>query len=215
MKKRMSLIIAVSVCLALPVSAQADCGCGCDNCTCNTETQTTTVSEAGDNIVSIGDTISVEKCFEITIEGFEIAENYSFENVGEYVSYSSSIEPSSGMKLVCLKGKLTNLSSTEIYPTNSQLKGEVVIDGNIYSATVKCVNVDEAQIEVGIVAQQTLGLYFYAEVPENVTDSFESCQINFGFDDELDIFTSQTTDVQDLDYNYTLYMDDTTEPVTE
>lgn len=188
-----------------------------NNITNNTGTTTSTTTTQEDiqkqeekkgKDVKLGETIE-DEYIKMTLDTFEVEAEYKFRyetktNVGTSIK-NNGIEGKSGMKLVCLRGKLTNKTSSDVYTSNNFVKGEMTINGNKYKTTLKCFDTEHAEHYTTMVAQQEAEYFLYAEVPENVADNIESCNISFGWVKDLDSRnTVFATNISDLDYIYTL-----------
>ena len=143
----------------------------------------------------------------MTLEKFEVEPEYKFSytektRVGTSTK-NNGIDGKSGMKLVCLRGKLTNKTSKQIYPTNNPVQGEMIINSNTYKTTLKCFDTEHAESYLTMVAQQEAEYFLYAEVPDSVADNIESCIIKFGCVKDLDPSKYIPT-MNDLDFLYSL-----------
>ncbi len=169
----------------------------------NTKTQEQEEKKAKE--VSLGKTIELS-FIKMSLDKIEVKPEYKFSYKEKTswgsTTHSSSITCKSGMKLVCLKGKLTNLSKEGVYTSNDFVKGEIVINGNKYKTRLECVNESKAEKYYELVAQQSSNYYLYAEVPEKVANELKSCTVNFGFVENLE--SKYISDLSELDYLYTL-----------
>ncbi len=171
-------------------------------------TETTTGKQSINAVkANVGDVIDITP-LKMTLDAIEVKDKFEFSAevpLGSY-SYTSKydISPSSGMTLICLHGDLTNKTSSEVFGGSFMLNCKFVVDGNSYSSKMQFVNLDEAKPVSTLAAQQTLAYFLYAEVPSDLANSFTNCTINIGIDDELD--SSQTTfsEIEDMDFVYTI-----------
>lgn len=208
MKKRKLSVLLLIACMTLSLVA---CG-GSDkkaetnkDATIGDGVNTEVEADTPVNEVKLGDTIELD-FVKMTLDEFEVVAEYNFESIKETsvgtTTRRASITPDGGMKLVCLKGQFSNLTQGEIFPANEPLYGEMIINGNTYSAKMECYNVEGAERIMTVAAQQEVSYFFYAEVPENVANSIETCEVNFGF--VTDFETKYISAVKDLDYVYAL-----------
>lgn len=154
--------------------------------------------------VKMGDSIEL-KFLKMTLDTVEVKDDYQFEYTEE-TSYGhntkmGSIEPKSGMKLVTLRGTITNLNSVEIHPYNNFILGEFVINGNKYKTQLKFYNVEHAENISDLTPQQSADYFLYAEVPENVANDIKTNVVTFGFSKDTEKYAM---DLSDLDYLYKL-----------
>ena len=165
-----------------------------------------TETELKFNQIAIGDVIELDH-LKLTVDSVEKKDKYEFSytektKVGTSTK-NCSIEPASGMKLVCVRGKITNKYSTEQYMTNDfVVYGKMYIDGNEYSMKMDCVDSEKAERFMGIKPQQTEEYYYYAEVPANVVDSMTSCEVKIGFVNNFE--AKYVGGFEDLDNVYSL-----------
>lgn len=219
MKDKKVIIIAVIIVIVaiVLIAVFNNKGNENNNITNNTGTTTSTTTTQEDiqkqeekkgKDVKLGETIE-DEYIKMTLDTFEVEAEYKFRyetktNVGTSIK-NNGIEGKSGMKLVCLRGKLTNKTSSDVYTSNNFVKGEMTINGNEYKTTLKCFDTEHAEHYTTMVAQQEAEYFLYAEVPENVADNIESCNISFGWVKDLDSRnTVFATNISDLDYIYTL-----------
>lgn len=212
--KKVIIIIAVIIVAIVLIAVFNNKGNEKNNITNNTGATTTTqedIQKQEDKKgkdVKLGETIE-DEYIKMTLDTFEVEAEYKFRyetkgSVGTSIK-NSGIEGKSGMKLVCLRGKLTNKTSSDVYTSNNFVKGEMTINGNKYKTTLKCFDTEHAEHYTTMVAQQEAEYFLYAEVPENVADNIESCNISFGWVKDLDSRnTAFATNISDLDYIYTL-----------
>ncbi len=170
-----------------------------------TEEETIQVEEA-DEVeavdVSVGEMVTLD-FVSMMIDNVEVsADGYEFSYTEGSVTKKASIDVQGGMDLVCIRGKFTNLSSKERYPSNDPVYGKMYINGNEYSMRLRCYNSAEAESQLAIAAGQEVDMYFYAEVPENISGNIESCEVVFGFLEELE--PGYVAGLEDLDYLYKL-----------
>lgn len=157
----------------------------------NTQEITTTIEPEGPSAESIriGETISLDYAA-LTLDAFEISDGYEFEYIdkssGISVTYLASIDCPSGMKLACLKGKFTNKSKNEVYPSNDPAYGKVIINGYEYETRMQCYNVAEADSIMGVAPLREVDYFLYAEVPETLAAEIETCEFYIGFAKDLD-----------------------------
>ncbi len=152
--------------------------------------------------VNLGDTIDLD-FVKVTLDTLDVTkEGYHFEYTEGNVTYQSSVEPDRGMSMVCLRGKFTNKTNAEVYPSNDPLYSVFTINGNEYKGQLKCYLVDYAESCMGVAAQQEVDYFCCAQVPENVAADIQTCSITFGF--QQDIVTGYIGGVDELDYVYTL-----------
>ena len=154
--------------------------------------------------VKIGDTISLD-FVEMTIDEFLISDGEEFsysqlEVFGTSTRYVS-LECPAGMKLICLYGKFTNLTSQTIYPANDPAEGLVIINGDEYKTDLDCYNLNAATLKLEVVPKETVDYFYYAAVPESVADSLETCDIIIGFVEGLDP-AKWISEISDYDYLY-------------
>lgn len=158
--------------------------------------------------VNLGETLENDD-IKMSLDKIEVEKEYKFEHtektsVGTHTK-KNGIDGKSGMKLVCLRGKLTNKTPNEVYTSNNFIKGEAIINGNTYKTTLKCFDVESAESHYTIVAQQEADYFLYAEVPESVADNIQTCVINFGNVKGLDSKNGAFIDkLTELDYLYTI-----------
>ncbi len=156
--------------------------------------------------INIGESISLD-FIEMSIEDFEI-------NNGKEFSYSQatsfgketricSLDCPSGMKLVCLVGKLTNKTKSSIFGSNNPAEGLFIINANEYKTSLRCYNIEVADSKFEVADQETVDYFYYAEVPENVANNIESCVVYIGFVENLDA-SKWISDLSDYDYLYRL-----------
>lgn len=156
--------------------------------------------------INVGETISLD-FIEMSIDNCEI-------NSGKEFSYSQatsfgketticSLDCPSGMKLVCLVGKLTNKTKSSIFGSNNPAEGLFVINDNEYKTRLRCYNVEFADSKFEVAAQETVDYFYYAEVPENVANNIESCVVYIGFVEGLDD-SKWISSLADYDYLYRL-----------
>lgn len=172
-----------------------------------TETETPSTTKSGKQI-SLGESIE-DDTVKLIFNEFEVETEYKFtytdkSGVGTSIKHSG-IDEKSGMKIVCLRGKLTNKTSNEIYTSNNFIKGEVIINGNTYKTILKCFDVEHAESFSALVAQQETDCFLYAEVPQSVADNIETCTFDFGymkdFDTQKTVFAEK---IKDFDCVYTI-----------
>ena len=215
MKKALSLILALVMCLSL-------CACGgrentgsnnsntetANNATQPQETTPPTTEPAGPSAdpIQIGETISLDYAV-LTLDAFEISNGYEFEytdkSSGISITHKSSIDCPSGMKLICLKGKFTNKSKGEVYPSNDPAYGKIVINGYEYETRMKCYNVAEADSIMGVAPLREVDYFLYAEIPETLATEIETCEFYIGFVKDLDP-SVWVDDMSDYDALYLL-----------
>lgn len=157
--------------------------------------------------VAVGDTVSLDFAT-FTISDFEVnSEGYFFESTdtssGIKVTHKCSLEPSnSQVSLVCLKGTFTNNSGEERYPSNDPMYGQMTVNGNTYSMRMECYIVEDADSQLTLIAGLPVDCFFYAEVPTAIATNIESCEVTFGFVENLE--PGFIMGIEDLDYVYTL-----------
>lgn len=151
--------------------------------------------------VKLGETIEGTE-LKITLDKVEVVENYTFEHTDGSMTSIRYIKPRAGMKLVCLKGNLTNKFTEEIVLSNMPLQAEFIINGNKYRSRLECYDSAKAESFMSLVPLQTSEYFLYAEVPAAVADAITSCTINLGFNDGLNSY--QNTKVSELNHQYTL-----------
>lgn len=172
-----------------------------------TSTQQEQQEEKKAEEVKIGETVENDY-IKMTLDKFEVETEYKFQyqepmSIGGTYTKNNGIDGKSGMKLVCLRGNITNKTTKDIYTGNNFVKGEMIINGNTYKTTLKCFDTEHAESYLTVVAQQEVEYFLYAEVPENVANNIESCTINFGNVNNLDA-SKYVADMNDLDYLYSL-----------
>ncbi len=217
MKRVIALVLALMMALAL-----CACGGGTQTNDEKTGSDTTTVTP-NDNAdvtptedtteegikaetVAVGDKISLD-FVEMTLDQFEVSDGYQFEYTDNSsaitITRKTSIDCSSGMKLVCLKGSFMNKFNKEVFPSNDPAGGVIIINGNEYSTTFECYNAAEAESILNIVPQQQVDYFLYAEVPASVADSIETCEVYIGFVENMDP-SVWARELSDYDYLYKL-----------
>lgn len=208
--KKVIIIIAIIIVVAIVLIAVFGSK-GNNNTTtigAGTSTQQEQKEEKKAEEVKLGEVVENDY-IKLTLDKFEVETEYKFRyeektNVGKHIK-NNGIDGQSGMKLVCLRGKLTNKTSGEVYPANNFVKGEMTINGNTYKTTLKCFDTEHAESHMTVVAQQETEYFLYAEVPENIANNMETCTINFGCVKDLDSRNTAFADkITDLDYIYTL-----------
>lgn len=217
-KKKMLIIGAVVVVVIVVALVVAFSGKG-NNTTTQKKGQTTGTTQTTEDKkeeeqgtqaqqVKLGETTENDY-IKMTLDKFEVEQEYKFKytektTVGTHIK-NNGIDGKSGMKLVCLRGKLTNKTSQDVYTSNNFIKGEMTINGNTYKTTLKCFDTEHAESYLTVVAQQETEYFLYAEVPQNVADNIETCTISFGWVKDLDSRNTAFADkMTDLDYLYTL-----------
>ncbi|MBE6737312.1 MAG: hypothetical protein IKB72_00120 [Ruminococcus sp.] len=219
MKKLITFLMALVLCLSL-------CACGNDsksnedstkapvnqNTVVETQAPTTEApAESAAQTIQVGETISLDYAT-LTLDSFEISDGYEFEYVdtssGIKITHKSSIDCPSGMKLVCLKGKFTNKSTNEVYPSNNPVHGKMVIDGYEYKTELDCYVVAEAESVMGVAPLREVDYFLYAEVPDTLANNISNCQLYIGFVENLE--TGWLDDVTDCDALYLLEATPTT-----
>lgn len=147
----------------------------------NIETQNTIPSETPKpepeyQIINFGDTINLDFA-EITIDGFgsgdgitvEEDDRTSYFNKGHYTAY--------------LSGTIKNLHTTYIDPSASNSYVTMIFDdkytytGSIYAMSSSW---------DGVAALETCNFYVYAEVSEEIIETFSTVKITFGFTENFE-----------------------------
>lgn len=218
-KKKKMLIIGAVVVVVIVVALVVDFSGKGNNTTTQKKEQTTGVTQTTEDKkeeeqgtqaqqVKLGETVENDY-LKLTLEKFEVETEYKFSytektKVGTHTKHNG-IDGKSGMKLVCLRGKLTNKTSQDVYTSNNFVKGEMIINGNTYKTTLKCFDTEHAESNLTVVAQQETEYFLYAEVPENVANNIETCVINLGCAKDFDSRTTAlASKLTELDYLYTL-----------
>ena len=156
--------------------------------------------------VNLGDAISLDYV-EMTLNKFEVSDGYNFESTdnsaGISIKHIANIDCPSGMKLVCLKGKFTNKSKGEIFPSNNPTNAVMTINDSEYKTQFDCYDVDAAESIMGVAAQSQVDYFLYAEVPDNVASAIKSCEVKICFVKDLDSSVFPQSD-SDYDQIYVL-----------
>lgn len=190
MKNIIAFLLALVICLSL-------CACG-QTADTNTDTAPTTTvpvvtTTAPKTItaqpIQLGETITLDYVT-VTLDVFEISDGYKFQysekSGNTTTTYNSVIPCPSGMKLICLKGTFTNMSQTEVYPSNNPIGGTMLINGFEYKTDMRCYTIKESKSLTGVPPMVEVKYLMYAAVPEALASSIETCQLYIGFVKDLD-----------------------------
>lgn len=167
----------------------------------------TTEPEIQATPLSLTESLHLDYAF-MNFWAFEVSDGYNFEHTddssGISITKKSSIDCPSGMKLVCLKGVFQNLTNGEIYPSNNPTNAVMTINGTNYNTQMECFDTYFAEPILSVAAQREVEYFLYAEVPEKVANSIESCEVKLGFVKDLNpsVFVSSDSD---FDHLYILY----------
>lgn len=102
-----------------------------------------------------------------------------------YFSRAASVEPyTSGMVLVCIRGKLKNLGKKKVLVGENLIRGLATINGSEYEMRIECY--DQAEPIVELASKQSSPCYFCAEVPKGVAKKIKECSVKFGLTDDTD-----------------------------
>ena len=154
--------------------------------------------------ISVGDTISLD-CIDLTIDAYEISDGYDFEAKDGFVTKISHIDCSPGMKLVCLKGKVTNKTTSAVYTSNNPISGMLKINGYEYKTKMDCYIAATADRVYELVPMLEVDCFIYAEIPETLLDNIEACQLSLGIMENLDSMkTAMAEDLSSFDFKYVL-----------
>lgn len=154
--------------------------------------------------VNLGDTISLD-FVEMTLDAFEVSPGYEFSSNKGSVTYKSKVDCPSGMKLICLKGKITSKAKESVVTGNNPVFGVLTVNGYEYKMKLSCFNLEDAKPELSIEPMMPTDYFFYAEVPEALATAIESVRLDFGFVEGMETPASARVDtVEDLDYRYAL-----------
>ena len=214
MKRTISICLIISTILMF-------CACGGSNSSNETSAQTSDVGSQNDietqneiptetpnkiptetpapepeyQIVNFGDTISLDFA-EITIDGFGSGDGIVVED-DNFTSYFNK-----GHYMAYLSGTIKNLHTTYINPGSSNSYVTMIFDdkytytGSIYALSSSW---------DGVAALETCDFYVYAEVSEEIMETFSTVKIIFGFTENFespDIFVLE--DFEKCDYIYEL-----------
>lgn len=152
--------------------------------------------------LSLGESIDIDY-LSMSLDNIEISNGYEFNVEHEYYVKKQPFTPSGGMVLLSLRGLLTNKSTKEMNHL-SILAGTIIVNGNEYTASLKCFNMQEPEECLSIVSQQTLDYFIYTEIPENLVNNIENCEFKFGFSDKLEEDIIENKPFEDLTYLYSV-----------
>lgn len=200
MKKLLAILLTLTL-----VAAFASCGGnGGEEEKASTVTDTVTEKAAEPEkieaeAVSIGNTITLDFA-EITVNEAAVADDIRTSIKTGSITYTSGPQSSSSTEFVYVRGKIKNLSKSEI--SNPNVIGNVEIDG--YSYEIKDFDIIEADgssaYSIAPLVEYTYTMY--AEIPNELAESMASCDMNFGF---AEMFESQAVfngETPELPYNY-------------
>ena len=149
---------------------------------------------------TLGEVIDTDALY-MTLDTMELSHGYEFS--AQYDGYTSTLNfpADSGMVLLSLKGEMTSKYAKEMNPGFDMIC-KIYVNGNEYPANIKIFNLDEPKDCYTIVPQQTLVYYAYTNIPENLIDSIESCEVKLYFNKEIsDNFININNNI---DYEYTV-----------
>lgn len=165
----------------------------------NTDDMTTKNEKADLTPIALGDKITVDFA-EITVDECGIKEDLKTSIKTGNITYTTGPESVSGSKFVYMRGTIKNTSKSEI--SWAEIGGQAEIDG--YSYNVESIDIIE---ENGSSAHNLAPLItykytLYAKVPNELADSYQSCVLNIGFDDNF--ARDSQKEVSEYKYGYTL-----------
>ncbi len=198
MKKLLALLLALSV-----VFIFAACGKKAETPStvgvAPTETgETKPVAES----VAIGNIITTDFA-EITVDEAGLANDIQTSIKTGSITYTSGPDSSADKEFVYIRGSLKYTGKSSVVSPN--FLGSVEVDGYSYDIDDSIIESNGSSVftlEPLMTYQYTL----YAEIPNELAESFDSYTMNFGFEEGFDntvVYTS-SGETQPPEYNYTI-----------
>ncbi len=200
--KKITAIISTLL-MMLPLASCGGSGNETEPTTMDTETVTETeqpTEDASDaELVSIGNTITTSFA-ELTVDEAAVADDIQQSISSGNITYTTGPERSDTTEYVYIRGSIKNTSKSAIdWPT---ISGNVSVDGYEYEISNTIIEADGSgtnTLEPLMSYQYTL----YAAVPNELAQSFTSCTMDFGFEENLENVISIDDDYAP-EYRYTI-----------
>ena len=144
-----------------------------------------------------GDSINLD-FVEITIDESNIKDEYKFSSKesGIQMTYGKSAE--SGYKYIFLRGTIKNLDGNSIDPDS--IVGNIVVNEKYNYKMDTLFAKNDASPANNIEPLITINYLFYAQIPDELANSFSIATFTFGFDDKFG--NSRNAKVEDCEYIY-------------
>lgn len=141
---------------------------------------------------SLGKTLTAEG-IELTLPEGGIADDIRVTSKSSGIKITSGPSPNPDKQFVFLKGTLKYTGKTSVFPA---IGGKVILDGYEYKVSVSLINEDGTPCST-IAPLDSVIILIYAHVPSELTQSFKTGEITFGFNDNF-----ENVDITNCDYLY-------------
>ena len=137
-----------------------------------------TEEAAAAETLAIGDAIDLD-FVQITVEDAGVKDSLQVSSNASGIKITSCPAPVTGKQYVYVQGKLKNLATSAVRP---QIVGTVEIDGYSYELKSDLTHADATPTSKAEPLDEVT-YTLYASVPSELTGSFQTCTVRFGFDD--------------------------------
>ena len=128
--------------------------------------------------LAVGDGIDLD-FVQMTVEDIGVKDSLQVSSTASGIKITSGPAPVEGKQYVYVQGKMKNLATETVRPT---VVGTIEIDGYSYDLKIDLAHADATPASrVDPLDEVTYVLY--ASVPAELTGSFQTCTVQFGFDD--------------------------------